>query len=461
MSVSLSMNLRESNVNISRNTSDVTANLYIYSDANSFNRNNPPGAITISGTTYNFKASFNKGSGAQHLYSATKTIYHNADGSGSVSASAWYNTGGYYGTIKTSKSLKLTTIPRATQPSVNKSTVMLDGTENVVISTPGASSSFRHTLYYSIGNGWQKIVDGVSSSYTFTPPKELLKQLPTTLARTCSIRCDTYNGSSNIGTKNTSFILKIPDTEHPKITKFTFNEAVPEINEKFGVLCKGLSKLKVLITATAPEGASIKSISSDFDGASYEVSEYTTKTIDGSGSLLIRANVIDSRGMGFGTFRKVDVYDYKPPKIESVKLSPGSNEISISISGSVDAVNNKNTKSLIVKYKELKATEYITRSLDLTDWNFDVSTAIQVDTTITYEIVVELSDKIMTTTSETTTGVPVISRHAGGDGVTIGEEATEKGFVFGGGYDIKIKDDNLEQNLVAIFGNEILTEGNY
>ena len=111
MSVSLSIELTESNVNVASNTSVVTANVYITSDARTWNHYNPPGSITIDGTTTTFTASFSRG-GRQWLARASKTVTHNADGTKSINASASYDTGGYYGTIKASASKTLTRIPR-------------------------------------------------------------------------------------------------------------------------------------------------------------------------------------------------------------------------------------------------------------------------------------------------------------------------------------------------------------
>ena len=70
-----------------------------------------------------------------------------------------------------------------------------------------------------------------------------------------------------------------------------------------------------------------------------------------------------------------------------------------------------------------------------------------------------MTDKISSIENRIVTGVPVISRHAGGDGVTLFEEATGAGFKVGGKKDatftgdILIEDAELETLWASVFGS--------
>ena len=62
-----------------------------------------------------------------------------------------------------------------------------------------------------------------------------------------------------------------------------------------------------------------------------------------------------------------------------------------------------------------------------------------------------MTDKLSTATEHGTTGVPVISRLAGGKGVTLFKEATEEGF-WVGDIDYTITDDEYDELLSLLGG---------
>ena len=74
-----------------------------------------------------------------------------------------------------------------------------------------------------------------------------------------------------------------------------------------------------------------------------------------------------------------------------------------------------------------------------------------------YEASGQLSDVYLnsgtTTPSDNTL---LMSRHAGGDGVTFGAEASTSGVVLSSGWDIKIEDADLQTSLVAVLGSSIV-----
>ena len=98
--------------------------------------------------------------------------------------------------------------------------------------------------------------------------------------------------------------------------------------------------------------------------------------------------------------------------------------------------------------------------MEVADWSFAVSKTFAIDSrTSTYDFKITLEDKISTADPYyATTGKPVISRYAGGDGVTLFEEATGKGFRVGNGQpatftgDILIDDPELESLWNEVFG---------
>jgi hypothetical protein len=205
--------------NISANTSTITAKFYlqsmgsgypIYSSAKKTVR------ITIDGTTYTSAENTAQLAGGQKklMATATKTVQHNADGTKSITISGSIDlnatlSGTYYGTVNIAQqSFTLDTIPRASSVSVSSSNVQFG--KSVTISISRASSSFTHTLRYSVAGQSGTIATGVGTSYSWTVPTSLINGLTNTKSATCTIYCDTYSGSTLIGTKSVTLTLTIP-----------------------------------------------------------------------------------------------------------------------------------------------------------------------------------------------------------------------------------------------------------
>jgi hypothetical protein len=204
----LSMEVSES-TNITNNTSSVTITLCYYGNGVSWNAQGAPGTVTIGGTTYNFRATFTKSTERQPLYTTpATTVAHNADGTGSVSCSAAFYTDTHdAGNLYTSRTVTLTTIPRATQPTVRPTSVVLGNP--VVISMPRASTSFLHGLTYKIGNLSGDLGTGLGESITWSPPLMLAPAI-TGNSGTITFTCTTYSGGTAIGSKTVDLNVTLP-----------------------------------------------------------------------------------------------------------------------------------------------------------------------------------------------------------------------------------------------------------
>ena len=114
--------------NVAGNTSKITCTIYLV-QASSWGLNissRDDNTITINGTEYTWTSPAISNGGGKTVKLATVTsgnIAHNADGSKSVSISCVFNlratiSGTYRGAISASGTAALTTIPRATQPTL-------------------------------------------------------------------------------------------------------------------------------------------------------------------------------------------------------------------------------------------------------------------------------------------------------------------------------------------------------
>lgn len=440
MAVWITLNLNESNVDTINNQSKVTAALVCHWDSGSWNATNPPGYIVIDGTKYTFNSSFNTGqssSGSETIATKNKTITHNSDGSKTVSVSASFSTGVSSGTVTTSKSITLTTIPRATEPTVSPTSVALEN--SVTISMPRKSSSFTHTLTYSIGSASGTIGSNLGTSKSWTPPLSLASQLPSATSGKVKITCKTYNGSTLIGTKSVNLTVTVPSSVKPSINGVLDEEAVAAVTTAFGDrYVRTLSKIHIEIDAEGASGSSIKSYQTTLDGVAYDKANFTSNIINHAGALSVPVKVTDTRGRTDTLDLSITVFDYDAPIVNSIEYyqcdaqgvqdNEGTNT-KVIIKGKAYDVDGQNTKTLTLKYKAMQDESYTTRTVPTSSWDFTAETIIaNTDPSVTYELIATLTDKISSSESKVITGVICISRRAGGKGVTLFAEAQDDGF---------------------------------
>ena len=148
------------------------------------------------------------------ILEGTKSITHNDNGELTVAVTAGITNNNNYGATPASGSLSktapLTTIARASSISASNATM---GSSTKITITAN-SSSFSHTINYSIGNsGWKKLADvsaGVGS-YTFTVPDWCANFPAGSTSQTITYQLVTKNGSSTVGSaKTTTATISMP-----------------------------------------------------------------------------------------------------------------------------------------------------------------------------------------------------------------------------------------------------------
>ena len=182
--------------------------------------------------------------------SAVLKIAHTPDGSKSFTISGFsgwiYDSGTTYASSQT---FTLPTIPRAS--SVSCSTANIGS--NATITINRASTSFTHTLTYSFGSLSGTIATKTSStSISWTIPTTFYGQIPNDKSGTGTITCDTYNGSTLIGSKPTSFTATVNES----ISKPTLNPTAVDSNATTTALTGNSSKfIKYYSNASVATGA--------------------------------------------------------------------------------------------------------------------------------------------------------------------------------------------------------------
>ena len=174
--------------------------------------------------------------------SGSLKISHNADGTKSFKLSCEAGVYSYAVNVSASGTHTLNTIPRAS--SVSATSVNMGSATTISISR--ASSSFTHTLTYSFGSATGTITTKTTStSVSWTPALALASQIPSTTSGTCTITCDTYNGSTKIGTKTCTLTLTVPSSVKPTISGLTANRIDVDVPSTWGIYVQSKSKAMV------------------------------------------------------------------------------------------------------------------------------------------------------------------------------------------------------------------------
>lgn len=254
------------------------------------------------------------------------TVAHNTDGTKSISIEVIGNRSGrLYGytidgkggsgwSVLGSQTISLTTIPRATTPTLSAATADMGSTVTADLSSR-ASASFTHTIEIrpDTSNVWTVVATRTAAtSVNFSIP-DFAASIPNATNAALHIRCTTYSGDMNVGEKLLSITAVVPSTAaYFPTASIAVTEAALSGYSGF---IQGHSRLSVTITASGAAGSTVSSISSTFDGGTYTGASWRSAAIAGAGTLPIRTTVTDSRGRSTTVVHNVSVQAYAKPTI--------------------------------------------------------------------------------------------------------------------------------------------------
>ena len=255
-------------------------------------------SVTVNGSNYSGTNTVGINSNSTRtLASGNTTIGHNADGSKSFSYSFSqqfdinYN-GTWIGTVSGSSSGTLNTIPRASSVSATNANIG----SAITITISRASSSFTHTLRYSFHSLNGTIANGVGTSKSWTLPTTFYTQIPNAKSSWGTIYCDTYSGSTLIGTKSCTFNVYVNESS----SKPTISPTVKDTNSTTlaltgdeNIFIKYYSSANFAINATARNSATLSKTSVVVGSQSTSNATGTFQNVD-SASFVFSAT--DSRG---------------------------------------------------------------------------------------------------------------------------------------------------------------------
>ncbi len=389
--------------------------------------------ITINGTKYTGTIPNYDGYATVTLKSGSQTVTHSSDGSKSISYSFSVvdGAGQRYtpGNASASGTLALTTIPRATTPTLSASSITVNGSNSVNIVIKPASSSFKHKIRYAFGSltglySGVSIGSGFSAkgdvTVKFTPPTSALNQIPSATSGTCTITCYTYTSDgTSVGTKTIKLTFNVPSYTPTASVKLTGNKLLS------GTYVAGKSTVTVETTASTSYGASIKSYSCTVNGKVYTGSKFTTAPLLKEENKTIQVTVTDTRGETFlAKASAITIYEYFAPKITEFSVARQSDGTTVvaTIKGSIAPINNKNTKEITIGINYNGYTNYI----NVDGYNIDTtSTFVSIPTDSTFVGTVSIKDSY--TSVQKTYTLPTVAVtmdfHHSGKGVAFGKVA--------------------------------------
>lgn len=345
--------------------------------------------------------------------SGTTTVSHNADGSKSISVSASFNNadrGTYLPTTGScSGSLKLTTIPRATTPSIDKPS--LDCGSAIKISGTSASSNFSHKVYVT-WNGTKTQIGTIASgtttpSFSYTIPTDWEKKIPDSTSGIATFTLETISGSTSVGSKTVNATIKVRSGVVPSIGTVSISDT-NSICAGIGQYVQSQSKLKFSIATSGNQGSTITSVSTKFNGQTYSGSTFTTQAIQNSGTLTYTITVTDSRGRTATKSGSINVVAYSPPSLTNVSAKRANSSYAVDESSGTYALlhfkvgftslSNKNVTSFYIQYRASGASSWnkINSWANNYTLNQDYKAGnLFTSTTTTYEIAFGVKDKFM------------------------------------------------------------------
>lgn len=375
------------------------------------------GRIGVSGTSANYVGDDCTRPTTGETYSVTTEawVYHNDDGSKSISASGsiTFPNWGWNGTA--SGNADLPTIPRASSISCSGGNIGSATT----ISISRANSSFTHTLIYSFGSLTNRtiVTKTSSSSVSWTIPTSFYAQIPTSNSGIVTLECWTYSGSTLIGKSTTTCTVNVtnsnPTFTSSQLTYLDSNSSVVAITENNQHIVRNQSNLKVTYTAaTGKNSATISSYVITFNGGTQTKTAAATidyGKVNLSSNATVSVKAIDSRGNSTTISKTIQIKDWVLPSatITAGRVNNYEDETRLKANVTISSVNGKNAiQSIQYRYKKSSESSYSS----YVSMSNNVQSTLSIDKLYAWDFQIAIADKFGSTTYNFTIakGMPIM-----------------------------------------------------
>ena len=406
--ITLRFNWSQSSQSIANNNSVVSWSLQLIASGGSISSSaSKSWSVTVNGSNYSGTNTVGVSNGqTKTLASGSTTIAHNADGTKSFSFSFSqqfdinYSGVGWIGTKSGSGNGTLTTIPRTSSVSSTNANIG----ENITITINRASSSFKHTLSYSFCNLSGTIATKTSStSVSWKLPTTFYAQIPNSKSSWGTITCDTYSGSTKIGSSSCRFDVYVKEsTNKPGIsaTVVDINDTTKALTGDENKLIRYYSKVRFSLTSSPKNSATTTTRSVVYNGRTFtggsgnSWTDLFSEVVSGS----YQFSVTDSRGFtNSKTINKTFIEYVKLTCYMSTTNPTASGECTININGNYFNGNFGSTNNtLSVQYK-INDGEWTNATVTLSGNTYKATANITgMDYTRAYSFYARAIDKLAT-----------------------------------------------------------------
>ena len=327
--------------NQAQNTSTVTATLYFHRYTNNYwtyneltNSNGHSCTFSVGGNSLTQIRPFNLQKSPPPngvaIWSRTRTIQHNTDGTATVNISASGSTNVNPDTYAFGESVTLPTIPRqSTISSVSMANQLRPSVSNTLsISISRKHSSYTHRFQIMDGSTELFYTTGqvpTSLTITGTDINKLIDRMPTETSRQFTFRVTTVSGGTVIGRTTKNFTVTLNDDyTSPEITSTGIIIDGDGYDNQIGKFVRTVSRLRAQIsTSVFGRGASLRSMSVDIDGTPISgrmigdtFYRAESNVLNESGTFPVNFTVTNSRGQSTTETRDMTVWVYNPPAIQ-------------------------------------------------------------------------------------------------------------------------------------------------
>ena len=423
--------MKETAVNQSAKTSTVQCDVFAVSTGGSYNTLSPSGSVVFSGNasgTYSFKHNFSANTTTK-IYTRTFTATHSADGKGTVTAKATFNTGVSSGTITATKTLTLSKISMASTFSVSGPMTFAS---NLVFTINRQNANFTHLVQVSMGGSKVFEKGSVATTCTWSIPDNLSPSDSDHREATATVT--TYNGGTIVGSTTQKFTIHVSDQNTPGINSVTVIDNMGYYDD-YGVYLSNKSDFSISIKATAYSNASITKYwvrVGDGETTENHLNVVDIGSISLAGSVTLTIGVEDSRGhtktttksitLARPTAPKLTVYAFRTTSSSSNVENDEGKYIRIHVTGSTTRPGTKGTNNgtVAVKYKLQTSSSYTNLSSANRGSSWDFYTYFSGSASNVYDIQVTCTDQIgQRSTKNYTIGTaePILDFKAGGEGL--------------------------------------------
>ena len=432
---------------IENNTTTINWQMDLICEDGSLYLYDRPWSVTIDGQTFTGETDVKINAySTLKLASGTAIISHNADGTKVFAYSftqefkVTLNNGKYMSTYSGSGSDSLTTIARASQPSLvtypNTTQNVGDFGEEFSIHMNTASQSFKHTVRYEYGDRTGTIATNVVNGTTWAVPLSFMNDIPNATSASGRIYVDTYSGSTLVGTKYTGFTVTVPASVKPSCS-VTLDD-ITIAGDLYGQPVQGLSQIKVTVNPTQAYSSPISSYSIIIDGVKYASQTATTGFLVSAGDSVVTVTVTDKRGRTSDAWTyTMKVLEYAPPSISYVSVHRCDEDgtendqgeyVQATFSAEVAPLKELNDAHFEVWCKKTTDTGWKKQGLAFSEKTYSVtdeSFIFEADTESSYDVLVVIYDNHDTTTRATSvsTAFTFMDWHSSGTGIAFGKIA--------------------------------------